>query len=110
MQGVYPFEGSLYYGTAKAALAYGAKILAKDFGPSIRVNVIAPGANQAGMALESIRKGKYEKYVKQNIIPGYGSAEAIARLAVSLMDPGLYMTGQTVLYDGGLTLRRDLLK
>ena len=40
----------------------------------------------------------------------YRSAAAIARLAVSLMDPGLYMTGQTVLYDGGLTLRRDLMK
>jgi NAD(P)-dependent dehydrogenase (short-subunit alcohol dehydrogenase family) len=112
MQGVYPFEGSLYYGTAKAALAHGAQILAKDFGgvPFVRVNVIAPGVNQAGMAEESIRKGKYEKYIEQGIISRYGQAENISRLVMFLLDPDLYMTGQTILYDGGLTLRRDLLR
>jgi len=111
-QGTYPFEGSLYYGVAKAALAHGAKILAKDFGgdPFVRVNVVAPGVNQAGMAEESIRKGKYEPYLKQKIIPRYGEASGIANLTVFLLDPELYMTGQTIVYDGGLSLRRDLLR
>ena len=61
--GQYPFEGSLYYGTPKAALIHGAKILAKEFGgdPFVRVNVIAPGVNQAGMAEESIKKRKVSK-------------------------------------------------
>jgi NAD(P)-dependent dehydrogenase (short-subunit alcohol dehydrogenase family) len=112
MQGVYPFEGSLYYGTPKAALIHGAKILAKEFGgdPFIRVNVIAPGVNQAGMAEESIKKGKYQKLVDQKIIPHYGDPASIGRLTVYLLEPGLYMTGQVLLYDGGLTLRRDLLR
>ncbi len=112
MQGIYPFEGSLYYGTSKAALIQGAKILAKEFGgdPFFRVNVIAPGVNHAGMALESIQKGKYAKLVDQKIIPRYGQASDIAKLVLFLLDPDLYMTGQTILYDGGLTLRRDLLK
>lgn len=112
MQGVYPFEGSLYYGTAKAALAHGAKILAKDFGgdPFIRINVIAPGVNQAGMAEESINKGKYQKYIDQKIIPHYGSPEDIGKLAMFLLDPDLFMTGQVILYDGGLSLRRDLMR
>jgi NAD(P)-dependent dehydrogenase (short-subunit alcohol dehydrogenase family) len=112
MQGLYPFEGSLYYGTPKAALIHGAKILAKEFGgnPMIRINVIAPGVNNAGMAEESIRKGKYQKYVDQKIIPQYGDATSVANLALFLLDPDLYMTGQTLLYDGGMTLRRDLLK
>jgi 3-oxoacyl-[acyl-carrier protein] reductase len=111
MQGVYPFEGSLYYGTSKAALIHGAKILAKDFGgdPFVRVNVIAPGVNLAGMAEESIRKGKYEKFVQQKIIPRYGRAEDVAGAVLFLLEPNLYMTGQTMLYDGGLTLRRDLI-
>lgn len=111
MQGIYPFEGSLYYGTPKAALIHGAKILAKEFGgkPFVRINVIAPGVNQAGMAEESIRKGKYEKYLEQNIIPSYGRPEEIGRLTLYLLDPNLYMTGQVLLYDGGLTLRRDLM-
>ncbi|MCI0414782.1 SDR family oxidoreductase [bacterium] len=112
MQGVYPFESSLFYGTSKAALIHGAKILAKEFGgdPFFRINVIAPGVNHAGMALESIQKGKYAKLVDQKIIPRYGQASDIARLVLFLLDPDLYMTGQTILYDGGLTLRRDLLK
>jgi 3-oxoacyl-[acyl-carrier protein] reductase len=112
MQGMYPFEGSLYYGVPKAALIHGAKILAKEFGgnPFIRINVIAPGVNQAGMAEESIRKGKYEKYIEQNIIPSYGDASQVARLTAHLLDPHLYMTGQVLLYDGGLTLRRDLMR
>lgn len=111
MQAMYPFENSLYYGTAKAALIQGVRILGKEFGgnPFVRVNAIAPGVNQAGMALESIQKGKYEKYVEGNIIPSYGEASQIARLALFLIDPDLYMTGQAILYDGGLTLRRDLL-
>lgn len=112
MQGVYPFEGSLYYGAPKAALIHGAKILAKEFGgnPFVRINVLAPGVNQAGMAEESIRKGKYEKYLQQNIIPRYGEAGSIAGLTLQLLDPHLYMTGQVLLCDGGLTLRRDLLR
>lgn len=112
MQGLYPFEGSLYYGTAKAALIQGARILAKEFGgnPFIRINVIAPGVNEAGMAEESIRKGKYQKYLEQNIIPSYGDPAGIARLALFLLEPHLYMTGECLLYDGGLTLRRDLLR
>lgn len=112
MQGLYPFEGSLYYGVAKAALAHGVKILAKDFGgePFIRINAIAPGVNQAGMAEESIRKGKYGKFIEQNIVPRYGQPDDIAKLAFFLLDPDLYMSGQTILYDGGLSLRRDLLR
>ncbi len=112
MQGVYPFEGSLFYGTSKAALLHGAKILAREFGgePFIRINTVAPGVNQAGMAEESIRKGKYSAYVDQKIIPRYGQAADISKLVLFLLEPDLYMTGQTLLYDGGLTLRRDLLR
>ena len=112
MQALYPFEGSLLYGTSKAALVHGAKILAKEFGgePFLRINAIAPGVNEAGMAEESIRKGKYAKFVDQKIIPRYGNASGIAKLVLFLLDPQLYMTGQTILYDGGLTLRRDLLR
>jgi NAD(P)-dependent dehydrogenase (short-subunit alcohol dehydrogenase family) len=112
MQAVYPFEGSLFYGTSKAALIHGAKILAKEFGgdPFFRINVIAPGVNHAGMALESIQKGKYSKLVEQKVIPRYGQASDVAKLVLFLLDPDLYMTGQTILYDGGLTLRRDLLR
>ena len=112
MQAVYPFEGSLPYALSKAALTMAVRILAKEFGgrPFIRVNAVAPGVNDAGMARASIERGKYRPYLDQQIIPRYGRAEDIMHLVRFLLDPDLYMTGETILYDGGLTLRRDHLK
>jgi gluconate 5-dehydrogenase len=110
MQAVYPMEGSLPYALGKAALVHGARILAKELGtpPPVRVNVIAPGVTEAGMALASIARGKYRPYVERGVIPRYGRPEDVARAVVFLMAPDLYMTGQVLLLDGGLTLRRDL--
>ncbi len=108
MQAEYPFEGSLAYSLSKSGIGLGVQILAKEHGPSIRVNAIAPGVNEAGMALESIGKGKYQPYLDRQTIPRYGTANDVAQAALFLMQPELYMTGQTLLLDGGLTLRRDL--
>jgi NAD(P)-dependent dehydrogenase (short-subunit alcohol dehydrogenase family) len=103
-------EGNLPYALGKAALVHGARILAKELGtpPPVRVNVIAPGVTEAGMALASIARGKYRPYVERGVIPRYGRPEDVARAVVFLMAPDLYMTGQVLLLDGGLTLRRDL--
>ena len=111
MQALYPFEGSLPYSMSKAGLGLGVRILAKEFGdpPAIRINAVAPGVNEAGMAMASIARGKYAPYVEQGIIPRYGHPEDIAAAVMFLMQPDLYMTGQVLLFDGGLTLRRDLL-
>ncbi|HEY3997769.1 MAG TPA: SDR family oxidoreductase [Candidatus Xenobia bacterium] len=108
MQAVYPFEGSLPYALSKSGLELGVQILAKDYGPHIRVNGVAPGVNDAGMALASIQKGKYQPYIDRGIIPRYGHAEDVVEAVMFLLQPDLYMTGQTLLLDGGLTLRRDI--
>ena len=109
MQGTYPFEGSLAYGTAKAALIHGAKILAKDFGgrSGVNVNVIAPGVTSVGMARASIDSGKYDPMIDRGIVTRFGRPEDIARTVRLLIDPDSYITGQVVVVDGGLTLRRD---
>ena len=52
MQGTHPFEGSLAYGTSKAALIHGARILAKDFGGVY----MAPGIG--GAYSESSARGR----------------------------------------------------
>lgn len=106
MQAVSLFPGSTAYATAKAALIHGAQILAKEVrGPSnIRVNVIAPGVMQAGMAEASIAAGKYQRYLDDGIIPRYGRAEDIARAVRFLLEPDNFITGQVLSVDGGLTL------
>ncbi|MEK6320725.1 MAG: SDR family oxidoreductase [Acidobacteriota bacterium] len=109
MQAVAAFESSINYAGAKTALIGAARIMAKQWGGpgGIRVNVIAPGVNRAGMALKSIESGKYDFYVDQKIIPRFGRPEDVARVARLLLEPDNYITGQVITVDGGLTLRRD---
>ncbi len=106
MQAVALFPGSTAYAAQKAALLHAARILAKECrGPAnIRVNVICPGVNDAGMARASIASGKYERYIKDSIIPRYGRAEDVARAVRFFLEPDNYVTGQVLVVDGGLTL------
>ena len=106
MQAVEPFAGSVNYAAPKAALTHAARILAKEWGPQVRVNVVAPGVNAAGMALASIESGKYDRFVREGIIPRFGRPEDIARVVRLLLEPDNYLTGQVITVDGGLTLRR----
>jgi NAD(P)-dependent dehydrogenase (short-subunit alcohol dehydrogenase family) len=109
MQAVAVFESSINYAAPKTALIQAAKIMAKQWGgpAGVRVNVIAPGVNRAGMALQSIESGKYDFFLEQRIIPRFGRAEDIARVVRLLVEPDNYITGQVITVDGGLTLRRD---
>jgi 3-oxoacyl-[acyl-carrier protein] reductase len=108
MQAVAAFESSINYAAPKSALIHAARIMAKQWGgpDGIRVNVIAPGVNQAGMARKSIESGKYDFYVEQKIIPRFGRPEDTARVVRLLLEPDNYITGQVITVDGGLTLRR----
>ena len=109
MQAVAVFESSINYAGPKTALIQAARIMAKQWGgPSgIRVNVVAPGVNRAGMALKSIESGKYDFFIDRKIIPRFGRPEDVARAVRLLLEPDNYITGQVITVDGGLTLRRD---
>ncbi len=100
------FPNSTPYAAPKAALVHAARILAKECrGPAdIRVNVISPGVNDAGMARASIARGKYAPYLKDGSIARYGRALDVARAVRFLLEPDNYITGQVLTVDGGLTL------
>jgi NAD(P)-dependent dehydrogenase (short-subunit alcohol dehydrogenase family) len=100
------FANSTAYSAPKAALVHAARILAKECRGTadIRVNVISPGVNDAGMAKASIASGKYAQYLESGAIPRYGRAADIARAVRFFLEPDNYVTGQVLTVDGGLTL------
>jgi NAD(P)-dependent dehydrogenase (short-subunit alcohol dehydrogenase family) len=109
MQAIALFDSSINYAGPKTALIQAARIMAKQLGGpgGVRVNIIAPGVNRAGMALQSIESGKYDFFIEQKIIGRFGRPEDVARVVRLLMEPDNYITGQVITVDGGLTLRRD---
>ena len=106
MQAVALFPGSTAYAAQKAALVHAARILAKECrGPAnIRVNVVSPGVTAAGMAEASVASGKYDRYLKEGVIPRYGRPEDVARAVRFFLEPDNYVTGQVLSVDGGITL------
>ena len=106
MQAMHVVAGSTPYATAKAALGFGARILAKECRgrTDIRVNVVAPGVTDAGMAQASIASGKYRRFLDEDAIPRYGRATDVARAVRFLLEPDSYITGQVIAVDGGLSL------
>jgi NAD(P)-dependent dehydrogenase (short-subunit alcohol dehydrogenase family) len=103
MQGVGVFAGSTAYAAPKAALIHTARILAKQW--PIRVNVVAPGVNNAGMAEQSVRSGKYDSHIEKGNIPRWGHPKDVARAILFFLEPDNYVTGQVLTVDGGLSLR-----
>ena len=103
MQAIGIFPGSTVYAAPKAALVHTARILARQW--KIRVNVVAPGVNNAGMAAESVRSGKYDNFIEGRVIPRFGQPEDVAGAILLFLQTDGYITGQLLAVDGGLSLR-----
>lgn len=106
MQALAAFPSSLNYAAPKAALVHAAKILAQQWN-RVRVNVVAPGATIAGMATASVQSGKYDRHIASGAIARFGRPEDVARAVRFFLEPDNYVSGQALVVDGGLTLRRD---
>jgi 3-oxoacyl-[acyl-carrier protein] reductase len=106
MQAAALFPGSTVYAAQKAALVHAARILAKELrgASGIRVNVVSPGIIDAGMARESIERGKYRPYLEDGTIARYGTPRDVARAIRFFLEPDNYTTGQVLAVDGGMTL------
>src|SRR5262249_26848339 len=103
MQVIGVFSGSTAYAAPKAALTHMARILAKQW--TIRVNVVAPGVNEVGMADQSVRSGKYNPLIEKGAIPRFGKSSDIARAVAFFLEADNYVTGQILVVDGGLTTK-----
>ena len=98
---------SLAYGTAKAALIYMTRGLAVALAPKVRVNCVAPAftdtpwmSQHFGAEYQEVIAKAAAGYPLQRI----ATPEDIAGAILGLITGGDFVTGQTLLVDGGLSL------
>jgi 3-oxoacyl-[acyl-carrier protein] reductase len=98
---------SLAYGTAKAALIYMTKGLAVAMAPNVRVNCVAPAftdtpwmSQHFGADYQNVIAKASAGYPLQRI----ASPDDIAGAILGLITGGDFVTGQTLIVDGGLSL------
>jgi 3-oxoacyl-[acyl-carrier protein] reductase len=92
------------YSAAKAALENVTVSFAKALAPSITVNAVAPGFVMTDMA--ETWSDDVRKEVRSNLLGRAGEPEEIAALLSFLVsDSASFITGQTILADGGLDAR-----
>ncbi|MEB3050947.1 glucose 1-dehydrogenase [Mycolicibacter sp. MYC123] len=94
------------YAASKAGLIGLTRDLAQQWGgrKGIRVNAIAPGFFQSEMT-DQYRPGYLESVAHRIVLGRMGDPEELAATAVWLAsDAGGYVTGQTIVVDGGVTI------
>ncbi len=99
-----PLAGHPVYSIAKAGNAMMVRALARELGPQVRVNGIAPGVilwPEQGLDEE----GK-QAILERTALRRPGSPEDIARTVLFLVRDADYVTGQILAVDGGRTLQQ----
>ena len=97
-----PLKAHPAYSAAKAGLVMLTKSLARELGPEIRVNGIAPGpVLWPERDLDETLKAEI---VAKTALKRSGSPDDIARTALFLATEAPYVTGQIIAVDGGRSL------
>jgi NAD(P)-dependent dehydrogenase (short-subunit alcohol dehydrogenase family) len=113
LHGFATLDGFFPYAAAKSGLIGLTRSLALDYGPhGIRVNVVAPGFVRTRLVQESIDRADDRAAAEAAMVGGValkriGDPREIASVVRFLAsDEASYVTGASLLVDGGLTARR----
>ncbi len=113
MHGFVSLPGFFPYGAAKAGLVGLTRNMALDYGPSgVRANVVCPGFIRTRLVQDSIDRNPDPAAAEQAMLAGVAlgriadAAEVAAVIAFLASDDASYITGASLMVDGGLTARR----
>ncbi|MER5636145.1 SDR family oxidoreductase [Kitasatospora sp. NPDC002227] len=102
--GIRSSAGIGMYGVSKAALIRLTMELAAELGPDIRVNAVAPAIVKTKFA-EALYEGREERVIRAYPLKRLGLPEDVAgAVAFLLSEDSSWITGQTLVVDGGVTL------
>jgi NAD(P)-dependent dehydrogenase (short-subunit alcohol dehydrogenase family) len=107
ISGTRPAAGEAPYAAAKAGVAAMTASAALEYGPAIRVNAVAPGMIVTALTepLLQFLPGETERFERDTPVRRLGQPGDVADVVVFLCsDLARFVTGQTVVVDGGLTL------
>jgi pteridine reductase len=94
-----PLGRHAVYCAAKAALVMLTQSLARELGPEIRVNAIAPGPVM--WPENGVDEELRQRIVARTALKRSGSAEDVARAAIFFASSAPFVTGQVLAVDGG---------
>jgi 3-oxoacyl-[acyl-carrier protein] reductase len=103
------FNGGLtmmHYVTSKAAVVGFSRVLARELGPdNIRVNTLAPGSTMSEENPTEEARKNYERSASTRILKRVEQPEDVVGTALYLLsDLSKFVTGQTILVNGGAVL------
>jgi pteridine reductase len=99
IHGMQPLSRHTVYSLAKAGVVMLTKSLARELGPQIRVNAIAPGPVM--WPEDGMDKELQAKIVERTALKRPGSADDVARAVLFFATEAPYVTGQILAVDGG---------
>lgn len=107
IMGVVSKERRNAYSATKTALIGLARASALDLGPfGVTVNCIAPGPFKTDMPMSVLNDAEKQAFADRTALGRWGDPDELVGPAVFLAsDAGSYVTGQTLLVDGGYTAR-----
>jgi pteridine reductase len=103
IHGMRPLRRYLTYSVAKAGLAMLTRGLARELGPQVRVNGVAPGPvmwpedSDADQAFQ-------QRIIDRTVLKRAGSSEDVARAVLFFATQAPYVTGQILAVDGGRSI------
>lgn len=102
LDGIKAVPSPAHFAASKSALRGVVASLAKELGPSrVKVNVVAPGLLEGGSSAK-VRDEIRQTYLKHCSLKRFGRPQEIAELVGWLAVENTYITGQSIVLDGGL--------